>query len=83
MLCTGTVRGKMIELGMPVPFRDGQLVDLSIEPVEEDQRGTIAALRQAMHEPPHVSREDVDELLRIIKEARTPTSSRGIFDEDD
>jgi hypothetical protein len=82
MLSTGTVRGRTIELGMALPFRDGQLVDLSIEPVESDPpRGSPAAILQAMREPPHLSREDVDELRRVIKESRLPSNPRGVFDD--
>jgi hypothetical protein len=71
MTYKGIAIGKTIELEEPLPYLEGQLVIVSVEPFEEQPGpGSAAALRQAMHEPPHLNWEDVDELERAIGRER-------------
>lgn len=82
MIYKGIVRGKTIELEEPLPYPEGQLVSVLVEPlVGEPQPGSPAAVRQAMHEPPHVKWEDVDELERAIEEAKLPVHQRSVFED--
>lgn len=48
---------------------------------KENLSGSPAALRQAMHEPPHLPWEDVDALERAIAEGKLPVRQEGVFDE--
>ncbi len=47
----------------------------------EQVSGSPAAIRQAMHEPPHLRWEDVDELEEAIEEGKLPVRQAGVFDE--
>ena len=77
----GIVRGKTIELEQQLPFPEGQAVSVSVEPLEEKpQLDVRAVIRQIMHEPPHLSSEDVDELERAIEEGKLPVYQGGVFD---
>jgi hypothetical protein len=82
MTYKGVVRGKTIELEEPLPYPEGQLVSILVKPLEgESQAGFPMAIRQVMHEPPHLRWEDVDELERVIQEGRLPVSHGGVFDQ--
>ncbi|MCI0440988.1 MAG: hypothetical protein L0177_17940 [Chloroflexi bacterium] len=57
---------------------------LEEEPLEEQPpRGSPQAILQAMREPPHLTREDVEALERAIEEGKLPVSEGNIFDEED
>ncbi|HKA55727.1 MAG TPA: hypothetical protein VKJ47_18900 [Candidatus Binatia bacterium] len=76
-------KGKTIELEDELPYPEGQLVNVSVEPLpEQSQSGSPAVIRQAMHEPPHLRWEDVDELEREIAAAKLPVQHRGVFDSE-
>ena len=80
MVYKGIIRGKVIELEAPLPYQDGQPVNVSVQPLEgESLPGTPGAIRRVMHESPHLRGEDVDELERIIGEGRLPVSDGGPF----
>jgi hypothetical protein len=67
----GIAKGKIIELENELPYPQGQPVSVSIEPLTQQfQPGAPAAIRQAMHEVPHLRWEDVDELERAIEDAK-------------
>jgi hypothetical protein len=69
----GIAKGKII---------DGQPVSISVEPfVERVHPGSPVAVRQVMHEPPHLRWEDVDELERAIEEGKLPVHQQSVFDE--
>ena len=38
------------------------------------------AIRQVMHEPPHLTWEDVDELERAVEESKLPVNQESVFD---
>lgn len=77
----GIAKGKLIELEEPLPFSEGQPVTVLVEPLTgQFESGSPVAIRQAMHEPPHLTEEDVDELERAIEEARLPLRQEGVFD---
>jgi hypothetical protein len=44
------------------------------------RRGSPKEVLAGMRAAPKVSREDVQELQRLIREAKEPASERGIFD---
>jgi hypothetical protein len=46
------------------------------------QRGTGAAIIEAMKDLPPVSKEDVEALERAIEEGKRPATTRGIFDDE-
>jgi hypothetical protein len=81
MTYKGIVRGKTIELEEQLPYPEGQPVSISVEPLEEKpQLDLPAVVRQIMHEPPHLTWEDVDELERAIEEGKLPVYQGGVFD---
>jgi hypothetical protein len=52
-----------------------------LEVPKENLSGSPAALRQAMHEPPHLPWDDVDALERVIAEGKLPVHQESVFDE--
>lgn len=81
MTVRGIIKGGSIVPDAPLPWRDGQVVRVSVEPECDDLRpGSAAAILRAVHQPPHVTDEDVDALLRAIEEGKLPTTDRSIFD---
>lgn len=53
-----------------------------VEPKDtmEGRRGSPQEIRKALLALPRVSREDVEELQRLIREAKSPAPEGGIFD---
>ena len=81
MTYKGVAKGKIIELEQPLPYRDGQPVNVLIEPsAEQFCRGSSASILQAMAEPPHLESQDVDELERAIENAALQVRTEGVFD---
>src|SRR6266581_4534499 len=73
----GIARGRTIELEEPLPYRDGQEVSLTIEPVAaEPRRGSAAAILKAMHEAPPVRSEDVDAMMEAIESGKLPVNDK-------
>lgn len=72
MAYRGVVRGKTIELEEPLPYPEGQSVNVSVEPLSTPSPGSPAAIRQVMHESPHLTAADLDELERMIEEGKLP-----------
>lgn len=78
----GIARGKIIELDEVLPYAEGCLVNVIVEQDNSSlQAGSPAAIRQAMHESPHLTQEDVDELEAAIAAGRLPVRDRGVFDD--
>jgi len=78
----GIARGRTIELEEPLPYPDGQPVSVFVEPLGGPfPAGSPAAIRHVMHEPPHLTGEEVDALERAIAEARLPMQQRSVFEE--
>lgn len=78
----GIAKGKTIELDEPLPYPEGQPVSVLVEPLDEQpQLSMAAAIRQIMHEPPHINWDYVDELERVIQEGRLPVYQGSVFDE--
>jgi hypothetical protein len=50
---------------------------------DEYRPGSPAAILRVMREGPHVSREDVDELERMIAAGKSPPVTTGAFDDLD
>lgn len=82
MIYRGVVKGRVIELEEPLPYPEGQPVSVAVEPLATQfHSGSPAAIRQVMHEPPHLSWEDVDQLERAIEAGQLPVHQEGVFDE--
>ena len=80
----GIAKGNIVELERPLPYPNGQALSVSVQALEEEpEPGTGVAVREAMHEAPHLSSRDVDELERAIDEGRLPMSSRSVFEPED
>ena len=78
----GIAKGQTIELEEPLPFPEGQPVSVQVEPLTGPLRaGSPLAIRQAMHELPHLNMEDVDELERAIEEAKLPVRQESVFND--
>ena len=73
----GIARGKIIELEEVLPYAEGCLVNVIVEPEDTPlQASSPAVIRQAMYKPPHLSAEDVDELEQAIKAGQLPVHGR-------
>jgi len=84
MTYKGIAKGKHIELEEPLPYADGQPVSVWVEPFTGLlQPGSPAAVRQVMHEPPHLTWEDVEVFERAIAEAKLPVQDQRVFPEDE
>ena len=82
MTYRGVVRGNTIEIETGLPYHDGDVVSVSLEPATSPKGcGSPQDLLAAMHAEPHLRREDVDELERSIAEGRLPVRESGVFDE--
>lgn len=80
----GIARGRIIELNEALPYTEGCLVNVNVIVEPEDspfQAGSPTAIRRAMHEPPHVTKEDVDELEQAIIADQLPVQDRSVFDD--
>ena len=81
MTCTGTVKGSRIELDRPLPYSDGQRVTVTVEPEVCTPRGSPQAVLEALRQPPHLSKEDVDALEESIRAGELPSRDRRLFEE--
>jgi hypothetical protein len=82
MVYKGVAKGKIIELEELLPYPEGQLITVAVEPdTEQLHRGSPTAIRQVMHEPPHLSWEEVDELERAIEAGKLPVHQESVFDQ--
>lgn len=81
MTYRGITRGNTIEFDRPLPYPDGQSVEVSVEPLPPPApAGSIEAILQAMSEPPRLPDADVDELEQAIADSRIPVRHEGLFD---
>jgi hypothetical protein len=76
----GIIKGKTIELEDPLPYPEGQPVSVSVVPLAPHlQPGSPAAIRQVMHEPPHLQEADVHILERAMEEGKLPVEQGNVF----
>jgi hypothetical protein len=81
MIYKGIAKGKTIELEEYLPYNQGQMVNVSVEPVEGQlPHGSPESIRRVMQGPPHLETEDVEKLERAISEGKLPMQNRSIFD---
>ncbi len=81
MVYKGIARGKTVELDELLPYPEGQLLSVSVEPVEEHAApGSAAAIRRVMHEAPHLSRKDVVGMEEAIERGKLPLRHESVFD---
>ena len=80
MHARGTVKGKSIELAETLPYAEGCIVNVIIEPEDTSlQKGSPTAIRQAMHGQPRLSEEDVSEMEQAIKAGQLPVQESSVF----
>jgi hypothetical protein len=74
-----TFDGKVLVPTEPVDLPQGRILD--VEVAEADAGATsVDALLRAVREPPHVDRETVDELERVIETGKRPVRFNSAFD---
>ena len=61
----------------------GKLLDAEVTESPELAIGSPALILKTMNSLPHIPREDIDELNRLIEEGSQPASYEGIFDVED
>jgi hypothetical protein len=83
MTYRGVARGSTIELDEPLPYADGQAVNVRVEPASDFRKGDPQAVLEAVRAMPPLSGEDVDALERAIEEGRLPVRYEGVFDAED
>ncbi len=74
--------GKVLVPCDPVELDEGRVYNIQVEATPDHPRGSPAALLSAMHEPPHLANDEVDELERLIEEGKLPVNFAGPFDEE-
>ncbi len=83
MTCKGIVKGKTIELEQPLPYPEGQPVNITVQPAHrEDIPGSPACVLRAMDELEHLEPGDIEEFEKAIREGKLPVRYTGIFDEE-
>ncbi len=65
----GIVKGRTIVLEEITDLPEG--VEVLVTPLEA-QKGSPQAVLEAIDAPPHIKPEDVDEMMRLIKEGKRP-----------
>jgi hypothetical protein len=58
-----------------------EYVEIEVLRKIEPEPGSPQAVLQAMRGEPHVSSEDVNELLRMIEEGKLSPNEKGVFDD--
>ena len=66
---------------MKVPKMKNQCIYCKKEGKSKNSRAQ--RLIKAMAQPPHITDEDIEELLKVIKEARQPTRFESPFDDSE
>lgn len=80
MTYKGVAKGRIIELEESLPYSEGQLVNVSVEPLSpEVQPGSPVAILKVMRNLPDLNPEDVDELEKAIDRGRLPVRIQGVF----
>ncbi len=59
----------------------GEIVEVQFSDESRPERGTAAALLQALKSSPKVAAEDVAEMERLIEEGMSKTKFEGAFDD--
>jgi hypothetical protein len=78
----GTAKGKIIELDEALPYVDGCPVRVTVEPEEVAlTTGSPAAIRQVMHEAPHLATADLEALDQAIEAGRLPVQEHSAFED--
>ena len=81
MQTRGIAKGKIIELEEPLPYAEGCVVQVIVEPEKASPiLGSPVSIRQAMREPPHISAADSKELEQVIKAGQLPVRESMVFD---
>lgn len=82
-MCEGLRREKLSSLKKPYhTYAEGRLVRVIVE-LEETTApfGSPTAIRQTMHEFPHLSVVDTEEMEEAIKTGQLPVQENTVFDD--
>ncbi len=83
MTLRGRVHGRTIEFDEPLPFEEGQVINVSVTSEGgESDRGTGAAILKALSRSPRPDDETMDEFERVLQEAKRPINFEGMFDDE-
>ena len=84
MTYKGIAKGKIVELEKPLPYSEGQVICVSIEPFPPDLRpGSLAAILKVLRDLPHINAEDVNELEHAIERGKLPVRTQDVFGEEE
>jgi hypothetical protein len=82
MTCRGIVKGRTIELEQDLPYLEGQPVNITVQPIQQDDvPGSPAFVLRAMDRLEHLEPGDIEEFEKAIQEAKRPVRYTGIFDQ--
>jgi hypothetical protein len=65
----------------PVDLPTGQVLEIEAHQTEGLRRGSPELLLKIMHELPKLTKEDTDEMERMIEEGKMPVRYDGVFDD--
>ena len=83
MVYRGVARGRIIELDETLPFDEGQVVNISVEPfAAKTLAGSPQAVLAAIRALPDIDAADVQCLEAAIAGGRLPVSTRSVFADD-
>jgi hypothetical protein len=74
-----TFDGKVLVPTEPVDLPQGRVLDVEVVALDSTA-GSVEAILSAVREPPHVERDLVDELDRVIDDGTLPVRFNGAFD---
>lgn len=81
MTYRGIARGRLIELEERLPYPEGQAIEVSVNAESCKPPDEFAVLiRRAMHAPPVLDNDVVDDLERVIREGRLDVREGGVFE---
>jgi hypothetical protein len=70
----------LVPLG-PVDLPRDRVLDVEIHDAPENPAPSAALLLKLMHEPPHLTRDDVQALEQAIEQGKIPPQQMGAFDD--
>ena len=83
MVYRGVARGRIIELDETLPFNEGQVVNIAVEPLNSKTlAGSPLAVLATMRALPDIDAADVQSLEAAIAAGRLPVFAQRLFDDE-
>ena len=84
MTTTGVVRGQTIVLDRPVPFDEGQQVNVDVKATEDGELplGSPQRLLRTLRSMSPLSKEAADEFEQALSVCEAPANYSSVFDEE-